>query len=98
MTGATIFETLGANLRTARLRRNRTLEDIARAVGVGRHTLMRLERGDPGVSIGVLAQVLAAFEVSEQLAAVACPKLDPADGLIPADRVSLRASRPRAAR
>ena len=49
---------LGANIRTARKRRNWTLEKMAGSMLVTRKTLSRLEAGDPAVGISVLAAAL----------------------------------------
>ncbi len=41
----------GRNIRTARLRRNLRIQDLANRIGVSRYTLSAIERGRPGVSI-----------------------------------------------
>ncbi len=46
---------LGANIRTARLKRRISVRGFAERVGVSERTIMRLEKGDDGVSIGTLA-------------------------------------------
>ena len=60
-------EALGERLRLARLRRRMSLAELAARVGVTRHTLSRLERGDLSASLGVLAQVLAVLGLEEDL-------------------------------
>lgn len=46
---------VGENLKTARLKRRMAIRDFASRVGVSDRTIMRLEKGDNGVSIGTLA-------------------------------------------
>ena len=46
---------LGENLKTARLKRRIAIKDFAIRVGVSNRTIMRLEKGDDGVSTGTLA-------------------------------------------
>ncbi len=61
---------LGKNLRIARKRRGLRIVDLAQAAGCSQDTLRRLERGDPGVSLGVLARVTAAIGCAQELASV----------------------------
>ena len=49
------LNTLGADLKTARLKRRMSVKDFADRMGVSGRTLIRLEKGDPGVGIGTLA-------------------------------------------
>ncbi len=70
------LKTLGANLRTARLRRNLSIEDVAAKIGVGRHVIADAERGKPSTGIGIYAGLLWAFGLTEQLASVADPMSD----------------------
>ncbi|MDU9004730.1 helix-turn-helix domain-containing protein [Sedimentitalea todarodis] len=49
------LETLGANIKTARLKRRISVRDFAERVGASESTVMRLEKGDDGVGIGTLA-------------------------------------------
>lgn len=48
------LRSLGANLKTARIRRRMSIKDFAVRTGVSERTVMRLEKGDDGVSIGTL--------------------------------------------
>lgn len=61
---------LGENLRIARKRRGLRIVDLAQAAGCSLDTLRRLESGDPGVSLGVLARVAAAIGCAQELASV----------------------------
>lgn len=62
--------TLGENLRIARKRRGLRIVDLAQSAGCGQDTLRRLETGDPGVSLGVLARVAAAIGCEQELASM----------------------------
>lgn len=61
---------LGENLRIARKRRGLRIVDLALAAGCSQDTLRRLESGDPGVSLGVLARVAAVIGCAQELASV----------------------------
>lgn len=49
---------LGEDIRTARLRRRISTQVMAERVAVTRVTLRKVERGDPGVAMGVYATTL----------------------------------------
>jgi len=49
------LQALGANIKTARLKRRISVQGFAERVGVSESTISRLEKGDDGVSIGTLA-------------------------------------------
>jgi transcriptional regulator with XRE-family HTH domain len=68
--------TLGRQLRTARLRRNFKLEDVASRIGVHRVTVSRLEKGDPTVSVGVLITALWVYGLLPDLVLIANPLND----------------------
>ncbi|RYX95785.1 MAG: XRE family transcriptional regulator [Comamonadaceae bacterium] len=67
---------LGADLATARKRRKQPLRAWAARMDVSVPTLMRMEKGDPAVSIGVYATALWIVGRHEALAVVAEPKED----------------------
>jgi hypothetical protein len=70
------LEQLGADLAVARLRRKESLKTWARRIGVSVPTLLRLEAGEPGVSLGVLATALWLIGRDATLATLATPKED----------------------
>lgn len=55
ITARRALASLGANIKTARLKRRISVKGFAERVGVSERTVMRLEKGDDGVSIGTLA-------------------------------------------
>lgn len=67
---------LGQNLRQARLARRFSMAELATRADVSERTLMRLEKGDPGVGIGNLASVLAALGSPSVLAELMSPEND----------------------
>ena len=67
---------LGADLATARKRRKQPLRAWAVRLDVSVPTLMKMEKGDAAVSIGVYATALWIIGRHDALAAVAEPKED----------------------
>jgi len=61
------LEALGRDVRSARLRRGIAVADLAIRAGTSASSVTRLERGDPGVGIGTLADVLVALGIVERL-------------------------------
>jgi len=70
------LEHLGADLAVARLRRKESLKTWAKRMGVSVPTLLRLEAGEPSVSLGVLATALWLIGRDAALGALATPKED----------------------
>ena len=70
------IEKLGADLAGARLRRKESLKTWAKRMGVSVPTLQRLEAGDPGVGIGIVATALWLIQRDGALAQLAAPELD----------------------
>lgn len=62
------LERLGQDVRRARLRRGSTVVDIALRSGTSPSSVTRLEKGDAGVAIGTLANVLVVLGLVERLA------------------------------
>lgn len=65
------MESLGERLRNARLRRNLTSVLFAERVGVSRDTLHRLEKGDPGISLGTYLRALRVLGLDQDLDLIA---------------------------
>ena len=62
---------LGQNVRNARLRRAYSAEIVAQRAGITRVTLLRVERGDPAVALGIYARVLQALGLESDLSHLA---------------------------
>lgn len=56
-----ILETIGEQIKKARLRRNLSTELVAERAGISRATLWAVEKGTPTVSMGTYAAVLHAL-------------------------------------
>lgn len=67
---------LGANLRTARLRRNLTIEDVAGKIGTGRRAVMDAEKGKGSTSSAVYVALLWAYDLLDPFHDIADPALD----------------------
>ncbi len=62
------LERLGRDLRSARLRRGMAVSDLAVRAGASVSTIGRLEKGETGVALGTLADVLVALGLVSRLA------------------------------
>jgi transcriptional regulator with XRE-family HTH domain len=67
---------LGASLRTARLRRNLSLETVAAKIGTNRRVIADAENGKPSTGIAVYVALLWAYGLLSQLDDVAAPECD----------------------
>jgi len=67
---------LGANLRTARLRRNLTIDEVAEKIGTGRRAVMDAEKGRPGASAAVYFALLWVNDLLNQVSEIADPAKD----------------------
>src|ERR1700727_854665 len=68
--------TLGENLAIARFRRRESQRVWAKRIGVSVPTLIRMERGDPGVGAGIYVTALWMIGRSGALAELAAPERD----------------------
>jgi hypothetical protein len=75
-TVAASLDKLGADLAVARLRRKESLKTWAQRIGVSVPTLQRLEAGDPGVGIGIVATALWLIQRDSELRQLAAPEHD----------------------
>lgn len=67
---------LGADLRTARLRRNLTLAEMAEKIGTGTRAVADAERGKSSTSISVYVAMLWAMDLLDQMTDIAAPEKD----------------------
>ena len=81
---------LGNDLRTARIRRRMTIDDMADRAGVNRKTIMKLEKGDATVSLSVLGSVLLILGEERRLATLLDPAKDDMAILLDQERLPQR--------
>jgi transcriptional regulator with XRE-family HTH domain len=62
---------IGENIKLARLRRQLSLQVVAERSGVSVNTIASLEKGQPGVSLGVTANVLHTLGLAEDIGLLA---------------------------
>ena len=67
---------LGHDIRDARRRRRIPVAILAERASISRMTLNKVEKGDPGVSLGTYATILFALGMVDRLADVADPRHD----------------------
>ena len=67
---------LGGDIRDARRRRRLPVAILAERSLISRTTLSKVEKGDPGVAMGIYATVLFALGMEDRLADVADPRHD----------------------
>ena len=67
---------LGSNLRTARLRRNLTIEDVAQKIGTGPRPVSDAERGKVTTAAAVYIALLWAYDLLGPMGNIADPGLD----------------------
>lgn len=87
---------LGANLRTARLRRNLTIEEVAQKIGTGRRAVSDAERGKPSTSVVTYAALLWTFDLLSEKSSLADPAHDLEGQTLERFRSRVRARRSRA--
>jgi transcriptional regulator with XRE-family HTH domain len=62
-----ILKTVGENLKLSRLRRKLSAAQVAERAGISRDTLRQIEKGSPGVAIGICCQVLFVLGMEKDL-------------------------------
>ncbi len=85
---------LGQRIRTARMRRQISQEELARACRIARRTLFSIEAGTPGIAIGHVYTVLWKLGLIAGTGAVADPDADEHGKILEAARLGKRARRP----
>jgi transcriptional regulator with XRE-family HTH domain len=88
---------LGSDISVARRRRGISTALMAERAFTTRPTLAKVERGDPGVSLGVFASVLFVLGMTERLAELVDPGRDPLGLALEEERLPKRIRTPRGA-
>ncbi|MCK9304984.1 MAG: helix-turn-helix domain-containing protein [Bacteroidales bacterium] len=81
---------LGERICIARTRRRWSMEILAERIGVGRRTVARLEKGDPGVALGVFFTTLWVLGVWDEVKGLADPGADKAGEFLDKQRLPKR--------
>lgn len=90
-----VLRKLGLDIREARIRRGLPAQVIAQRAFTTRPTLSRVERGDPGVGIGIYASVLQALGFLEGMGLLADPRHDEIGSALASEQLPQRAKRSR---
>jgi transcriptional regulator with XRE-family HTH domain len=83
---------LGANLRTARLRRNLTIEAVAEKIGTGPRAVIDAEKGKPSTGIAVYLALLWVYDLLNELTEIADLERDKEGKILAAAREPRRAN------
>ena len=88
---------LGHDIRDARRRRRIPVAILAQRASISRTTLNKVEKGDPGVSLGTYATVLFSLGMIDRLTDVADPRHDAVGRELEEEHLPerIRLSRPR---
>lgn len=70
------LQELGANLRTARLRRRLTIADVAGKIGTGRRAVADAEKGKPSTGVAVYIALLWTYGLLDDFRLLANPGRD----------------------
>lgn len=89
---------LGEDIRDARRRRRIPVAIMAERASISRTTLNKVEKGEPGVSIGTYATVLFTLGLVDRLAGLADASTDVVGLELEEERLPQRIRRPRKAR
>lgn len=81
---------LGADLRAARKRRPIQVATMAERMGVSEPTLRKIEKGDPTVQVGHVAQALFVLQMIEGLSDLAAVSKDKIGQLLEEERLPQR--------
>lgn len=81
---------IGADISIARRKRNLTIAMMAERLGVAKTTYLRVEKGDPTVSLGVFAMTLFVLGFADALGDVVDPSRDEQGLLFDAEHLPKR--------
>lgn len=89
------LRTLGSDIRDARLRRRIPVAVAAERASISRVTLNKVEKGDPGVGLGIYATVLFVLGLIDRLGEVADARSDATGLQLEEERLPKRIRIPR---
>jgi DNA-binding XRE family transcriptional regulator len=81
---------LGTDIATARRKRNLTVVMMAERIGVAKSTYLKVEKGDPSVSMGVYAMALFVLGLGDALGDIVDPRRDDIGLLLDVQRLPKR--------
>jgi len=93
-----ILRKLGQDIRDARRRRRIPMAILAERASISRTTLDKVEKGDPGVSLGNYATVLFVLGLADRLGELADASKDATGLALEEEHLPQRIRRPRKAR
>jgi hypothetical protein len=85
---------LGLDISAARRRRRLPMRLMAERAFVGRNTVARVERGDPGVSLGIYASVLFVLGMADRIGDLVDAASDPVGLRLDEERLPRRVRAP----
>ncbi len=97
LTARRALASLGANIRTARLKRRISVQGFAERAGVSERTIMRIEKGDDGVGIGTLAMACLVLGEIDRITDFLDPATDDTGLLLDRETLPKRIGRKRRA-
>jgi len=71
-----LLEQVGLNIKTARIRRNITIKELANRIHVDERTISRLEKGDTSINFKNLVTVLMVLGLEDSVLDLADPNQD----------------------
>ena len=80
----------GADIAIARRKRRITVAMMAERMGVSKNTYVRVEKGNPSVSLGIFAMALFALGLGDALGSLISPKSDDQGLLLDEQRLPKR--------
>ncbi|HUK46658.1 MAG TPA: hypothetical protein VLW06_03660 [Terriglobales bacterium] len=89
---------LGHDIKDARRRRRIPMVIAAQRASISKPTLIRIERGDPNVSIGSYATMLFVMGMAERISELVDPRNDPVGLQLEEENLPKRIRRPRPAK
>src|SRR5262245_38795804 len=85
-----ILAKLGSDISLARRKRGLTVDMMAERIGTTRKTYLKVEKGDPAVSLGIYAMSLFVLGLADNLATIADVSRDDTGLILDAERVPKR--------